>query len=245
MRRVALIFFGLALVDVPVSIVILVSAGLGHSVRANAQAPLECVLSFLVIAVLPTLVVLLWGKSKRLVWAAALTYTLCVALVLGRLGLWPPLMYAVNHNHVATARLLLRMGSSQRIYDRYDGWTPLTSSVVHGYGEMTGLLLEHGADPNERDRDGRPPLCMAYFTRNEGIFASLLARGADPMTPVVPGRPLLVHTLLEFDMRYTRLLARSVPPESRSYGYAQDVLRAMERHDTAALEQLKFETPER
>ncbi|RQP25726.1 ankyrin repeat domain-containing protein [Piscinibacter terrae] len=56
-----------------------------------------------------------------------------------------------------------------------------------GWGEdgpqVLRLLVEHGADPNQRDRDGDPPLIEAVRTHNLATAELLVQLGADPNAP--------------------------------------------------------------
>jgi uncharacterized protein len=57
--------------------------------------------------------------------------------------------------------------------------TPLQSAVAGGHLEITRLLLEAGANPNVRERDGNTPLHAAAFNGDIEIVRSLIFGGAD------------------------------------------------------------------
>jgi len=49
-----------------------------------------------------------------------------------------------------------------------------------GHLEVVKLLLEHGADPNVKNRDGKTPLHNAASEGHLEVVKLLLERGADP-----------------------------------------------------------------
>jgi ankyrin repeat protein len=58
--------------------------------------------------------------------------------------------------------------------------TPLHWAAIAGSLKAATLLLDHGADPNARDRDGRTPLHWAARNNRPEIVSLLIHRGADP-----------------------------------------------------------------
>ncbi|EAU37671.1 predicted protein [Aspergillus terreus NIH2624] len=94
-----------------------------------------------------------------------------------------PLCLAIEQGHYDTIRMLLRRGASvTNVDDR--GATPLCLAVENketNTAAVVKLLVEHGADPNERYQDDHTPLHVA--TNVDGgkgeIVLALLELGAD------------------------------------------------------------------
>jgi hypothetical protein len=65
----------------------------------------------------------------------------------------------------------------------------LGCAVLHGRADIAALLLEHGADPNERSGSGEAtPLWRAAEAGNADVVRALLASGADPNIPDITGK---------------------------------------------------------
>jgi len=84
-----------------------------------------------------------------------------------------------------------------------DGTTAL---FLPNSAEMTELLLQHGASPNARRKDGWSPLHMAAYTSKGEIAALLLAAGADVNVQADEGDSPLMVAAGEGDVRVARLL---------------------------------------
>jgi ankyrin repeat protein len=89
------------------------------------------------------------------------------------------LHYAATAKNPECVRLLLEAGVDVDCMTNWDQ-TPLhfaaafTKDVRHAK-----LLLDYGADPNKRDRDGIVPLSWCAISNNPGVATVLLERGAD------------------------------------------------------------------
>ena len=75
---------------------------------------------------------------------------------------------------VPIAKLLLAHGANVNAAAGHHGGTVLHRAVIHGDIALTGLLLEHGADPDRQDRSGKTPLHHAV-TKNRKLVELLLA----------------------------------------------------------------------
>ena len=80
------------------------------------------------------------------------------------------------------AKVLLDHGAAVNVADRDGGWTPLHIAVCGGPPELVRLLLEHGADINQRDEYGWQPIHRALRSNPReplAIVKILLEHGAD------------------------------------------------------------------
>lgn len=62
----------------------------------------------------------------------------------------PAIHWAITEGHIVRARLLLQQGTDTDIKSRH-GMTTLHQAVFVQHGELVGMLLEYGANPNVRD----------------------------------------------------------------------------------------------
>jgi ankyrin repeat protein len=92
------------------------------------------------------------------------------------------LMFAARVGDAASAALLVEAGANVNDQDAW-GVSATTLAAFSGYGEVARYLLDKGADPNN-DTAGFTALHCAIMRRDEQTVAALLARGANPNTPV-------------------------------------------------------------
>ncbi len=90
------------------------------------------------------------------------------------------LIPASEHGHVETVRILIAAGVPVNHVNDL-GWTALQEAILLGDGgpgqqEVVGLLLDAGADPDIRDREGRTALENADRLRFAEIAARIRAR---------------------------------------------------------------------
>lgn len=97
------------------------------------------------------------------------------------------LLFAVRRGHLASARLLVEAGAN---VDDADAWgVSATAYAAHsGFGQLVGLLLEAGADPDAAGA-GFSPLHLAIMRRDTGMAGALLAHGADPNARITNWTP--------------------------------------------------------
>jgi len=58
------------------------------------------------------------------------------------------------------------------------GQTPLFWAAAYGHSEVVRLLLDHGAEQNYTDKDGRSPLSVAQFYHQATVIAMLIRHEA-------------------------------------------------------------------
>ena len=85
------------------------------------------------------------------------------------------------------AKLLLSHGANVNAAAGHHGGTVLHRAVIHGDIALTGLLLEHGADPDRQDWSGKTPLHHAV-TKNRKLVELLLAHAPNLAMPITRRR---------------------------------------------------------
>jgi ankyrin repeat protein len=88
------------------------------------------------------------------------------------------LHWAVYHDDLRTATLLVRAGANAKAANRY-AVTPLSLACTNGNTEIVELLLKAGADPNTTRLGGETALMTAARTGQTGPVKALLACGVD------------------------------------------------------------------
>lgn len=102
-----------------------------------------------------------------------------------------PLTAAVGWGRADVVRLLLAAGAPTGPQTRF-GWVPLVHAVTGTHGDplaLVDLLLEYGADLDDRQRDMTPLEWVCGLPRPD-VVRHLLARGA---TPSLKARDRAVH----------------------------------------------------
>jgi ankyrin repeat protein len=92
------------------------------------------------------------------------------------------LLFAARSGDLASARLLVAAGADVNDADAW-GVTATVFAAHSGFRDLIEYLLENGADPNKADA-GFTALHEAIMRRDEKMVTALLARGANPNTPL-------------------------------------------------------------
>ncbi len=95
-------------------------------------------------------------------------------------GNWNALAEAVSSNNVSMAHLLLESGANPNAIINEQKESPLM--LVFSYGGIQGctrLLIEHGADINKKDKNGRTMLHSAFYNGYD-FSRYFLENGANP-----------------------------------------------------------------
>jgi ankyrin repeat protein len=88
-----------------------------------------------------------------------------------------PLHAAVAGRHETIACLLLAAGANPNAAS-HGGWRPAAQAAAHGDLGILKDLLDHGADPNPRNDEGRSALALALEKGQAEAAELLRARGA-------------------------------------------------------------------
>ncbi len=109
-----------------------------------------------------------------------------------------PLMNAISHLNVDTARLLVSKGAAINYVNPKSGWTPLFMSVIWDRGDITDFreeLLKAGANPNVVDKGGLPLLDRSLWHFPTTPMKQLVAHGADLTLRDAQGRTPVTRAL--------------------------------------------------
>jgi hypothetical protein len=108
-------------------------------------------------------------------------------------------------NTTDTEALLLRRPKLVNALDEDLGWSPLYRAIMCGQSETAQILLEYGANPNLRNRQGETPLHQAVCS-SVTLTKLLLENDADPNVQQQDGDTPLHAAAFRGDAAITRLL---------------------------------------
>ena len=92
----------------------------------------------------------------------------------------PLLTVAVRGGSVDVVNVLLDGGADINAPSGDRGYSPLMDAVYTKNANIASLLLERGADPNTKGRDGATAICLAAGRGDESVCALLVEYNADP-----------------------------------------------------------------
>ncbi|KAJ5171850.1 hypothetical protein N7492_004443 [Penicillium capsulatum] len=106
-----------------------------------------------------------------------------------------PLNKAVEQNDIEAMRLLLRFDANPNIPDS-TGKTPLLFAAEQSFVDGAILLLNHGADANQRAKaEFDSPLACSIMNNSTDLAQSLLSHGANPHAVTRNGTTLLIEAI--------------------------------------------------
>jgi ankyrin repeat protein len=203
----------LTVVAFGVCLVMIIAAGLGHSTCEGHRAHIKCLITLVIMVVCPVAGLVLFRHYQKLnisrdqTWKGgsqkldlksfriaalltALSIATVIVLLIGKLSLWPPLMFALRNDYSAMANLLIRNGFISNVRD-ICGHTPLPYAALTGKTEMAKRLTEAGADVNAEDKNDMTALSWAVLYKNTELAKYLVERGALVNPPRKDQTPLM------------------------------------------------------
>lgn len=154
--------------------------------------------------------------------------------------LYDAVLFLVNNNrYQQLARLLADYRVTLDGSDIVAGGQPLFAAVSRGHSLVTQLLLQHGADANAVDSDGRTPLALAVNQGNGSIVADLLLHNAQVNKADNNGvTPLMRAASLGNELIIRQLVRAGADPDAVDK-YGRTALRmACARNHTGAIKAL-------
>ncbi|MBN8828201.1 MAG: ankyrin repeat domain-containing protein [Sphingobacteriia bacterium] len=155
------------------------------------------------------------------------------------------LLSAAKRGNLEKVKDLLSKGAEIDVQDPSSGDTPLLISLKNNHKEVATLLINEGASPNIRDKDGYPPLVytMSTFYGTQGGFKDnnlmnlLLNNGADPYAKDNSGNNLFIW----YGFNTPRPKPESIVREAKS-GNIENVKRLLEQGTAIEFKNNKNET---
>nr|WP_238542256.1 ankyrin repeat domain-containing protein [Sphingomonas sp. PAMC 26621] len=128
---------------------------------------------------------------------------------------YTPLILASYNGQVSTTTVVLAAGATVDAGDGARGNTPLMGVAFKGYADIARLLLEAGADANQRNLAGQTALMNAVMFGHAPIVEMLLAAGAETDVVDAAGNSLASIAAGQSNTAMLDLIDRAVRP-SRS-----------------------------
>jgi ankyrin repeat protein len=124
--------------------------------------------------------------------------------------------------HLSAVKLLLESGADMSHTRMDNGATCLFMAAQGGHVEVVGLLLEAGANVDQRSTSGRSPLFVAALAGHTGVVGLLLGAGANKkVSATAVGRGVAVESTpltIATDLGHNNVVvATRSPPDSRAW----------------------------
>lgn len=105
-----------------------------------------------------------------------------------------PLMIACYNGHLAAVNWLLKQGCQSDMKHSNDlGFTALHYAAKNGHSAIARVLLDHKADIDYRDKEGKTPLTVAVINGELSVASSLVEQGAQVDVADCNGMTALHH----------------------------------------------------
>jgi hypothetical protein len=131
------------------------------------------------------------------------------------------LTHAIIYGTATDVAEALRKTANINLLDEY-GYTPLIETTIANDTAKAKLLIEAGADVNQKDMTARTALHWVTSNNNEEICELLLARGADANAFTIASEPVLVKPLLGNQQKIKSLLSE----KGANFQFAYDYIHA-------------------
>lgn len=123
-----------------------------------------------------------------------------------------PLLRAIQNNHVAVAEYLLEQGASIFVKSEpYQLSAILHTAVWTNSEHLAKLLLDRGAELEDRDYEEVTPLIRSAFFLKGAVFHFLLEKGANLESLDIYGRTALQRACLTSQEKTVKLLLQAKP----------------------------------
>lgn len=143
---------------------------------------------------------------------------------------WRALTFAAVNHHPEILRTLFDKGD--RLDEAAGDWKAMHFAVQYRSAETVRILLEHGADPNFRDDEGKTPLMRAAKNSDTAMLDILIAGGADATLADETGMNALMYAAQKANIdNIRRLIEQGADVDARNLAgeTARDIAQSRKR----------------